>query len=159
MKHFKKAINNSRGFTLMEVLIALAIFAIGILGVAKMQLSAISGNSSSRGWTEAATIGQQQMEILMSLPYDDPLLLDTQNDGTNQDTNNDGEDNDGGNFGLDETTTPDHSATINTVYNLFWNIAVDEPVTDAKKIRMIVQWKSSGFGTKEIVFDTVKVSM
>lgn len=159
MKHFKKTIHNSKGFTLMEVLIALAIFAIGILGVAKMQLSAISGNSSSRGWTEAATIGQQQLEMLMSLPYDDPLLLDTQNDGTNQDINDDGSDDDGGNFGLDETTTPDHSATIDTVYNLFWNIAVDEPITDTKKIRMIVRWRSSGFGTKEIVFDTVKVSM
>ncbi len=159
MKNFKKKINNSKGFTLMEVLIALAIFAIGILGVAKMQLSAISGNSSSRGVTEAATIGQQQLEMLMSLPYDDPLLLDTQNDGTDQDADNNGSDDDGGNFGLDEITTPDQSATIDTVYNLFWNIAVDEPVTGAKKIRMIVRWKSSGFNTKEIVFDTVKVSM
>ncbi|MDA3834880.1 MAG: prepilin-type N-terminal cleavage/methylation domain-containing protein [Spirochaetales bacterium] len=159
MKLFKKIINNSKGFTLMEVLIALAIFAIGILGVAKMQLSGISGNASSRGVTEAATIGQQQLEILMSLPYDDDLLVDTNNDGTNQDADNDGSDDNGGNFGLDETATPDHSATFDTVYNLFWNIAVDEPVTDAKKIRMIVRWKSSGFGTKEIVFDTIKVSM
>ncbi len=159
MKTFKKKINDSKGFTLLEVLIALAIFAIGILGVAKMQLSGISGNASSRGWTEAATIGQQQMEMLMSLPYNDPLLLDTQNDGTSQDADNDGIDDDGGNFGLDEIAAPDQSATVDTVYNLFWNIAVDEPVTDTKKIRLIVRWRSSGFATKELVFDTIKVSM
>ena len=159
MMFLKNKIDESEGFTILEVLIALAILSIGILGVAKMQLSAISGNSSSRGLTEAATLGQQQLESLMSLSYTDALLADTNVDGTNQDTNNDGLDNDGGNFGLDETAAADHTTTIDTVYNLFWNIAEDEPVTGAKKIRLIVQWKSSGFKTKQIVFDTVKVSM
>jgi prepilin-type N-terminal cleavage/methylation domain-containing protein len=150
---------NEQGFTLLEILIAMAIFSIGILGVAKMQMSATSGNASSRGWTEATTIGQQQLEKLMSLDYDNPLLLDVNGDGTSQDADNDGADDGGNDFGLDETNAPDQNVTINTVYNVFWNIAVDEPVTGSKKIRLIVRWRSSGFATKEIVFNSVKVSM
>jgi prepilin-type N-terminal cleavage/methylation domain-containing protein len=150
---------NDQGFTLLEILIAMAIFSIGILSVAKMQMSATSGNASSRGWTEATTIGQQQLERLMSLDYDNPLLLDTNGDGTNQDADNDGVDDGGNDFGLDETNTPDQSVTINTIYHVFWNIAVDEPITGSKKIRLIVRWKSSGFATKEIVFNSVKVSI
>lgn len=150
---------NSDGFTIMEILIAMAIFSIGILGVTKMQISATSGNSSSRGWTEATTVGQQQLEMLMSLNYNNPLLQDVNGDGTNQDADDDGQDDDGNDFGLDETNAPDQSVTINTLYNVSWNIAVDEPVTDSKKIRLKVRWQSSGFGPKEIVFNSVVVSM
>ncbi len=165
MRRLKKKSLNSEGFTLLEVLIALAIFSIGILGVAKLQIASTSGNASSRGWTEAASYGQLQLEELMalslnSLPSTNPLLMDTDGDGTNQDTNNDGTDNGGNNFGLDDTgAASDNSITFDTVYNVFWNIAVDEPVAGAMKIKLIVQWTSSGFGTKELVFDTVKVSM
>ena len=150
----------SAGFTLLEIMMALAIFSIGVLGVAKLQLSATSGTASSRGYTEAAALGQRQIEYLMSLPYDDVLLGDTDGDGTNQDADNDGTDDDSGNFGLDDRNGgADQAVTVDTVYNLFWNIAVDEPVTGAKKIRLIVRWKSSGFSTRQISFDTVKVSM
>jgi type IV pilus assembly protein PilV len=153
--HFR----NNSGFTLLEILIAMAIFAIGILGVAKMQLASTSGTASSRGVTEAATIGQQQMEMLMALHYDNLLLADTDGDGTGQDADNDGVDDGGNDFGLDDTAGADQSITIDTVYNVFWNIAEDEPVEDAKKIRLIVQWQSSGNEQKQLVFNMVKVSM
>lgn len=144
MRLQKMKIRNPGGFTILEVLIAMAIFAVGILGVAKMQLSAVSGNSSARGMTEAATVGQQQIERLMALPYDDPLLADTNVDGD---------------AGLDEITAPDNSTVVDTVYNILWNVADDQPIQGAKKIRVIVRWQSSGFGVKQIVFDTVRVSM
>ena len=150
---------NNKGFTLLEVLIAMAIFAIGILGVAKMQIAATSGSTSSRGVTEAATVGHQQMEMLLALDYDNALLTDTDGDGTNQDADNDGVDDGGNDFGLDDTAGADQSTTIAAFYNVFWNIAVDEPVTDAKKIRLFVQWQTSGNEQKEIVFNVVKVSM
>jgi len=60
---------NNKGFTIIEVLIAMAIFAIGILGVATMQISSINGNASVRKYSEAAAFAQDQIELLMSAPF------------------------------------------------------------------------------------------
>ena len=54
--------NNKNGFTLVELLIALVIFAIGILGVATMQITSIKGNSKSRQISEAANVGADRVE-------------------------------------------------------------------------------------------------
>lgn len=59
------------GFTLLEVLIAMVVFAIGILGVAEMQLSAIDGNSTSRKFTEAISAAREQIEPIMISSFDD----------------------------------------------------------------------------------------
>ena len=62
------------GFTLIEVMIAMAIFAVGIMAVFSLQITAINQNAAARIQTEATTIGVQHMELLMALPYDDFLL-------------------------------------------------------------------------------------
>lgn len=66
--------DNARGFTLIEVLIGMAIFAIGILAVTTMQMRSINQNASARLQTEATTLAADWMERLMALPYDDPWL-------------------------------------------------------------------------------------
>lgn len=146
------------GFTIIEILIAMAIFAIGILGVAKMQLSSIRGNTSARTITEAVSHAQGQMERLLSLPYDNTDLDDTNNDGTNQDTDDDGVDDDGGNFGLDNVgANADHTWTsADGIYNVSWNIAVDEPVTACKRIRVIVSWQAGGRAAMQRTLDAIK---
>jgi len=58
-----------KGFTLVEVLIALTIFAYGILGVATMQIASMKGNTSAKDLTEASTLGSDQLEKLMLAPY------------------------------------------------------------------------------------------
>lgn len=67
-----KKISDSKGFTLIEVLVAMAIFSIGILAVASMQLAGTKGSSSARFSTEAAVLAQSQMESLLALEYDQP---------------------------------------------------------------------------------------
>jgi prepilin-type N-terminal cleavage/methylation domain-containing protein len=62
------------GFTLIEILIAMAIFSIGILAVGNMQLGSTNGNTSSRIRTEASIWAQDRVETLMLLSYFDPLL-------------------------------------------------------------------------------------
>ena len=64
-----KKYSDIKGFTLIEVLVAMAIFSIGILAVGSMQLSATRGSSSARLSTEAVAIAQDQAETLMLLPY------------------------------------------------------------------------------------------
>jgi prepilin-type N-terminal cleavage/methylation domain-containing protein len=58
------------GFTLIEVLIATAIFAIGIMAVASMQVWASLQNRSSTEITEASALASGQMEELMLRPFD-----------------------------------------------------------------------------------------
>ncbi|MCJ7540192.1 MAG: prepilin-type N-terminal cleavage/methylation domain-containing protein [Desulfobacterales bacterium] len=62
------------GFTLIEVLIAITIFAVGLLAVAVLQTSAIKMNSTAGKLTNLSTLGMDQIEKLSSLPYTDPAL-------------------------------------------------------------------------------------
>ena len=69
-----KPMKKQDGFTLIEVLIAVSIFAVGLLAVAAMQTSAIRVNSTAGQITELSTWGIDRLEDLMSRPYNDPLL-------------------------------------------------------------------------------------
>jgi type IV pilus assembly protein PilV len=60
-----------KGFTLIEVLIGLIILAIGILAVAGMQITSITGTSFSKNLTKASVIAQDRLEILKGLPLTD----------------------------------------------------------------------------------------
>lgn len=73
-----KKISNSKGFTLIEVLVAMAIFSIGILAIGSMQLAATKGSSSARLSTEAVSIAQARAEMLILLPYG-PVASGTDN--------------------------------------------------------------------------------
>jgi len=61
---------DNKGFTIVEVMIGMAIFIIGYLAVGSMQLMAIRGDASARKITEAASLAADRMETLMVLPYD-----------------------------------------------------------------------------------------
>ena len=65
------AVNDEKGFTLVEVMIALVIFSIGILGVAAMQINFIQGNATARGVTEAANQASGKLEELVVVDYPD----------------------------------------------------------------------------------------
>ena len=148
---------SEKGFTILEVMIAMAIFAIGILGVAQMQIQAVNANSYSRTSTEAATFAQGQVEKLLVLPYDHADLVDTDGNGTNQDGDDNGTDDNGGDFGLGDIGAAADQTMTNGIYNFSWNIAINEPETDLKRIRMIVQWQDAS-RKKQIVLDAIKVS-
>ena len=64
-----KSQKSEYGFTILEVLIAMAIFAIGILGVASMQTSAITENGNVRKYSEASAFAQEQIELLISTSF------------------------------------------------------------------------------------------
>ena len=59
-----------QGFSLIEVLIALAIFSIGILAVSSLQVSASMQSRNSSEITQASAIAFNQMEELMLRPFD-----------------------------------------------------------------------------------------
>ncbi|MBN1932207.1 MAG: prepilin-type N-terminal cleavage/methylation domain-containing protein [Desulfobacterales bacterium] len=69
LTHFKPRANNEKGFTLIEVLLVMGVFAIGILAVASMEITAFQGNRSARLRTEAATRASEYLEGLVFQGY------------------------------------------------------------------------------------------
>ncbi len=149
-----------KGFSLVEVMVAITLLTFGILAVASMQVSAIKGNALSRDLTKASSLARGKVEELMLANYNDPAVADEDGDGTDQDADDDGLDDDGGNFGLDDTATEADGNDIETSpsgmeYQLVWNVAEDEPLNGAKKIRVIVTWTERGAG-KRVSMDFIK---
>lgn len=127
-------IRHAQGFSLIEVLVAMCLFSIGILALAQMQIVSMSGNSTSRRITGAATLAESKLEELKSLSYADADLTDKDASG----------DAGYGTAGLDdEDGDADGSETGVTImgqaYDVFWNVAADSPVSDSKTIRVIVR--------------------
>jgi type IV pilus assembly protein PilV len=58
-----------KGFTLIEVLIAVVILVFGILAVASMQIVSLDGASSAEDRTQRVTVAVDTMERLMSLSF------------------------------------------------------------------------------------------
>jgi Tfp pilus assembly protein PilV len=67
---------NEKGFSIMEVMIAIVVLVAGLLGVAAMQTRAIQCNLSAGRCTEGSTSGEAWMEWLMNRPYDNVAALD-----------------------------------------------------------------------------------
>ena len=106
MKRLKK----ENGFTLIEVLIALTIFAVGMLAVAAMQNSAIKMNSTAGKLTHLATWGMDKIEELSALPYADPSL--------------------------DSSGNPHQE--VSGEYTVSWTVIDDNPMTNTKNITVTV---------------------
>ncbi|RLC07188.1 MAG: hypothetical protein DRH90_00950 [Deltaproteobacteria bacterium] len=123
-------VKGNTGFTLIEVLIALVIFAIGILGVAALQSGSIRGNTSARGVTDIALIATDRLEMLRSLPYDDPALsagVHVLNQATDRVDNN-------YNGLIDEDVPADETGPITIQYT----VTTDWPIERTKTVAVTV---------------------
>ncbi len=144
-----KNLNNQNGFTLIEVIVALFILTIGILGVATMQVASINGNSSASELSEAAAWGGDTLETLMGRPYNDDALRDLSDVGANA-----------GVTGLDNTdvvgSPADGGPIIQDNHTVFWNVADDFPVFGTKTIRVLLQRNDRGI-LKTISQDFIKM--
>ena len=122
------------GFTLIEILIAITILTVGLLGVASMQVSAIRGNDFSGSVTTGLCLAEDRMEELMRRPYSDDLLTDA-NTTNALDTIIASD--------VDHEDVPAIDATGQTVtggpYRRVWNVE-DSADPDMKTITVIVTW-------------------
>lgn len=142
------------GFTLVEVLIAMVIFAIGILAVGTMQITSIKGNSKSRLVSEASNVAVSEIDRLLSLDFSHNDLLDDDGDSS-QDLDSDGNiDADDVEMSLNDTVSPDGTGTVGR-YTFFSNIADGFPRDGVKTIRVIVNWNERG-ALKSLFFTNIK---
>jgi type IV pilus modification protein PilV len=113
-------IRQAKGFTLLEVMIALVILSVGLLGLGALQLVAIKTNAFSSEMTYATMIAQQQAEILKSLPFTHTNLTAA-------------------------TESNPHTAVGSSKgvqYAIRWTVADNSPATDMKTVNIVVQWQS-----------------
>ena len=63
------------GSSLVELLVAVTVFAIGLLAVAGMQLTALRGNASAQQATVASGLAEGVLEEILAWPEDHPQLV------------------------------------------------------------------------------------
>jgi type IV pilus assembly protein PilV len=134
---------NQSGFGLLELLIAITILAIGMLGIMKLQMQSAFGNTASRKNTAAVNLARSKMEELKRIGAYSiqggaiPALADT-------DTT----------YDLDDWTDPDFtdgpfneaadSSASGKIYTRSWNVVQDYPIAGFKSIRVRVSWNDQG---------------
>jgi len=69
MRQEKRKTNASSGYTLMEVLIALAIFSIGLMAMGSLQSRSLMSTNRSTDLTEAWTVLEDWVGMLNTIPF------------------------------------------------------------------------------------------
>jgi len=60
---------NDKGFMLVEIILSIAIIAIGMFAVMSLAVSVIKGNAQSKRLTTATTLAQDKMENILKMGY------------------------------------------------------------------------------------------
>ncbi|MBN1932202.1 MAG: prepilin-type N-terminal cleavage/methylation domain-containing protein [Desulfobacterales bacterium] len=130
------------GFTLLEVLITMAIFAIGILAVFTLQINSISANTAAGMYTEANAIAVERMERLMAMPFND-----TENGGPEV----------FGRYTVSWMVTDDTPIPAMTMTDPSNPTGPSLQITVCKTINVNVAWANLG-GAKQISLDFIKTN-
>jgi prepilin-type N-terminal cleavage/methylation domain-containing protein len=166
----KNKINYQEGFTLIETLMAMAIFTIGILGLFGMQTAVIKQNLAANTITTGATWAADQVERLIGLPYSHPDISphpDNHPDNLADCQTWD----DAATFTFDNFKLLAEgngytaiSGTIEPIYTIYWNVAQNCTMTDIpdaderpKHIRIIsTRTNDNGEIVEAAVFNYIK---
>jgi type IV pilus assembly protein PilV len=118
---------NQKGFSLIELVIATSILAVGLLALAEMQITSIKGNALSSTTTDATTVAQDRLEQLIGQTYSS-LATDTNTDLA------------AGDHPAGTQTIGGTQAVQGITYTITWSITDDSPITNTKTIDLDVTW-------------------
>ena len=141
VQHLRSKSDDQGGFTLIEVLIAMAIFAVGILGVAAMQLTSVKGNTSAGNVTANTFVGEDRVETIMSVSYNNMATLSAGTHAPPQGADGVDNDSDG------QTDEAGETGPI----TVFYTVADDTPVLKTKTVIYTVT-RTHAFGQKTTTF-------
>jgi prepilin-type N-terminal cleavage/methylation domain-containing protein len=109
--------NSQKGFGLIEVMIALVLFGIGISFAMRALPESNVATTRGRNITKATNLAQQKIEELLSTPYDNADL----NAGAHAD--------------------PDNPIDVHFTRN--WVVTDDSPVQGMKEVDVTVTWQTA----------------
>jgi type IV pilus assembly protein PilV len=128
IKKLQNISNKNSGFSLIELLIAMSVMALGMLAAASMQYSAVRNNSTGNTSTQATMLAKATLEMLKNQEIDSTALaVGDYVDATRVDANG----NPGG------------------IYNRNWRI--DPLGTTSRRISVTVEWTKFGSTRRVIV--------
>jgi type IV pilus assembly protein PilV len=111
----------SKGFTLIEVMIALVILAAGLLALATMQIVSVRSNAFSSEMTYASMLGQRYLEDVRNMNYDAVTA-----------------------FGpITRSVDP---TTKGVAYRVQQTVQNDTPATDMKTVTLEIDWLGTPAG-------------
>lgn len=116
------------GFTLLEVLVAIVILTIGLLGTAGLTTGVIRGNHFSKNVTSATAAGQTQLESVKSSGYANATSA---------------------NFPSDTVTMGGMTFTRTTT------ITNSSPATNMKTVSVTVSWTESNNTARSVNLQTI----
>jgi type IV pilus assembly protein PilV len=132
MKRVKPQLSAESGFTLIEVLIGVSIFAIGLLGVAALQMHAVRNTSIGNVTSQATMLANQKMEQVKATAFDDLVVNEVEN-------NIDPDGNAGG------------------IYNRTTTITTPAAPLDAymRQVQVQVQWDAAHGGNRTVTVNSL----
>lgn len=107
---------NEQGFSLLELLIAVAILSVGLLGAAGLQATAINGNLHGNTISQATVLAQNVIEEIRDTDYE----------------------------AVNETNYPGTENNVDgTIFNRSVLIEDNVPLNELKRITVTVSWTAS----------------
>jgi len=151
-------LTNNRGFTLIEVMVALGVFSVGFIAFLMMTTTSIRGNADASRISTAGNWASDRVESMLRMPYDSG-------------TNGKDDDGDGVTDNIEEKfdatsvddinnmdrvgSAADYSITSpDNNYIISWNVAQDQPGKNMKTVRIIVSNRLLG---SDLTFNTIKI--
>lgn len=132
MKRFQPRQLGEDGFSIIEVLIGVSIFAIGMLAVAQMQYASVRNTTLGNIKSQATMLAHQKMEEIKATPFDDLVANEVEN-------NLDAQGNAGG------------------IYNRTTTITAPAPPLDAhaREVQVQVQWNAVHGGSRTFTLSSL----
>jgi type IV pilus assembly protein PilV len=126
----KKTFRSRDGFTLIEVLVALLILSVGLLGVAGLTAGIIRGDFFSRNITSATAIAQTQLEAVQNKGY----------------------------LNANTTNFPSSAATVSmggVNFSRTTTITDNSPAANMKTISVTVTWNEANNAARSVSLQTI----